>query len=87
MNFIMFCLGAGSLFVGMLIYPTLQKIGDWLKKLGKTEVIINTSQSQIDDLQTQVDNLAEVLAIRDKNRKYNTRKEVREYLAELRDDK
>lgn len=83
----MFCLGAGSLFVGMLIYPTLQKIGDWLKKLGKTKVIVNNSQSQIDDLQAQVNNLAEALATRDKNRKYNTRKEVREYLAELRDNK
>lgn len=84
MNFIMFCLGAGSLFVGMLIYPTIRKMMDWLKKLGKTKVIANNSQSQIDELKKQMNNLAEVLATRDKNRKYNTRKEVREYLEELR---
>ena len=84
MNFIMFCLGVGSLFVGMLIHPTLQKIGDWLKKLGKTKVMINDTQSQIDDMQYQIKNLSERLARRDKDRKSNTRREVRDYLEELK---
>ncbi len=44
------------------------------------EVIVN----QVNDLQTQVDNLAERLATRDTNRKSNIRRDVREYLEELK---
>jgi len=47
-------------------------------------IIIAKLQERIDELEEQVDNLAEVLATRDRNRKYNTRREVRDYLEELR---
>ena len=39
---------------------------------------------KVNDLQTQVDNLAERLSNRDTNRKHNTRRVVREYLEELK---
>ena len=47
-------------------------------------IIIAKLQDKIDELEEQVNNLAEVLSTRDKNRKYNTRREVRDYLEELR---
>lgn len=40
--------------------------------------------NRVCDLENQVDNLAEALASRDKNRKSNIRREVREYLEELK---
>lgn len=43
-----------------------------------------TMMDKIDDLQTQVDNLAERLATRDTNRKNNIRRATREYLEELK---
>jgi len=86
-EFIMFCLGAGSLFVGMLIYPWIMKVKEWFINLGKTKIVIQENPHYCDDLQEQINNLAERLATRDANRKNNTRREVRDYLAELRDDK
>ena len=91
MNFMMFCLGAGSLFVGMLIHPWIMKIGKWLTKLGKTKVVIeDTVITRISYLehksstqQKEIDNLAERLSTRDVNRKNNTRREVRNYLSDL----
>jgi len=47
-------------------------------------VIIAQLQDRIDELEEQINNLAEVLSTRDRNRKYNTRREVRDYLEELR---
>ena len=47
-------------------------------------IIIAKLQDKIDELEEQVNNLAETLATRDRNRKYNTRREVRDYLEELR---
>ena len=47
-------------------------------------IIIAKLQDRIDELEEQVNNLAEVLSTRDRNRKYNTRREVRDYLEELR---
>lgn len=92
-NFIYFILGVFSLALGFIIKPYADALVMRLKRVFTTkkrtiednniEVIVN----QINDLQTQVNNLAEAVATRDKNRKYNTRKEVREYLAELRSDK
>ena len=42
---------------------------------------------RIDDLQNQINNLAEVKYNRDKNRKHNIRRDVREYLQELAETK
>jgi hypothetical protein len=41
---------------------------------------------RIDELEIQLHNVAEKLAIRDKSRKANVRKEVLEYLKELKND-
>jgi len=41
---------------------------------------------QINDLQQQVNNLAEAQATKDKNRKSNIRRDVRDYLKELQND-
>ena len=41
----------------------------------------------MDHLETQVDNLAEKVATKDRNRKHNIRRDVRDYLNELRTDK
>jgi gluconate kinase len=43
-------------------------------------------QSQIDDLQSQINNLIEVKYNRDTNRKNNIRRDVRDYLNELKND-
>lgn len=92
-NFIFFCIGALSLAFGIIAKPYVDTLVMRLKRLftrkertiedNNLEVIVN----QVNDLQTQVDNIAEQLATRDRNRKYNTRREVRDYLAELRSDK
>ena len=50
-------------------------------------VIIAKLQDRIDDLQEQINNLAEAKYIRDKNRKHNIRRDVREYLQELAETK
>ena len=44
----------------------------------------DTLNKRIDELEIQLHNVAEKLAIRDKNRKYNVRREVIEYLEELK---
>lgn len=44
-------------------------------------------QSQVDELQEQVNNLAERLSTRDRNRKSNIRRDVRDYLLELKNEK
>ena len=94
MNFIMFCLGAGSLFVGLLIQPYVKMGWQWCKSLishkkptPPTMWYCDDLQSQVDELKQQLDNVAETLATRDRNRKYNLRRDVRDYLAELRNDK
>ncbi len=42
--------------------------------------------NKINDLQKQIDNVIDVKYNRDKNRKYNIRRDVREYLKELQND-
>lgn len=84
-----FTLGAVSLMVGMLAYNPVKQLWYVIKSSispRKNTQIIGTDPlilSKLEDLQTQVDNLAEVVSRRDKNRKHNTRRDVREYLAEL----
>ena len=47
-------------------------------------ILIAKLTERVDDLQEQVNNLAERLSTRDANRKSNTRREIRDYLEELR---
>ena len=47
---------------------------------------IQALQKQMDDLQQQINNLVEVKYNRDRNRKNNIRRDVREYLKELQND-
>lgn len=46
-------------------------------------ILIAKLTERVDDLQQQVDNLVEVKYNRDRNRKYNIRRDVRDYLKEL----
>ena len=91
-----FTLGAVSLMVGMLAYGPMKQLWYVIKhsishrKNIKVDMLANTNKielgilkQQVNDLQTQVDNLAEKLATRDHNRKSNIRRDVRDYLAEL----
>lgn len=50
------------------------------------QIVIDLN-NRVGDLEDQVDNLASQLASRDRNRKSNIRRDVREYLEELRTDK
>ena len=50
-------------------------------------IIIAQLTERVDDLENQVNNLAERLSNRDTNRKNNVRREIRTYLTELRTDK
>lgn len=99
-NFIMFCLGALSLAVGLVVMPYVNQLWDALKsriRRKKTysmnddvehlKEIVRENSKHIMELGNQIDNIAERLSIRERNRKSNTRRDVREYLAELRDEK
>ena len=50
-------------------------------------IIIAQLTERIDDLEEQINNLAEVKYNRDRNRKSNIRRDVREYLKELQNSK
>ena len=90
-NFIYFTLGALSLFAGMLVYGpvklfwnTIKSSISFRKPQQSTNVYCDDLQSQIDDLKEQMDNVAANSYRREANRKNNIRREVRDYLAELR---
>ena len=93
MEILYFTLGAIALALGLIAKPYVDVVVMRLKRLftrkertiedNNIEVIVN----QVNDLQTQVDNLAERLATRDHNRRSNIRRDVRDYLSELRSDK
>ena len=71
--------------VDVIIVAKLTERVDELEEVGKKIVYKQMKHvNQIDDLQEQVDNLAERLSTRDANRKSNTRRVVREYLEELK---
>ncbi len=88
-NLIMFCLGALSLAIGLVAMPYVSMLRNAFKsrvRRGKnTQPTLD--RLAIEDLQSQIDNIAEKLATRDRNRKNNLRRDVRDYLAELRDEK
>jgi FtsZ-binding cell division protein ZapB len=92
-EFIYFVLGAGSLFVGLLVQPYMKMGWQWLKSqishrfppkpaIDATAVI--NLQQQIDELKEQMNNVAKNAYRRETNRKNNVRREVREYLNELK---
>ena len=95
-NFVMFCLGAFSLAVGLVAMPYVSMLRNAIKsriRRGKNtqpmaiktnEIEIGVLKQKVKDLETQVDNLAERLATRERNRKNNLRRDIREYLEELK---
>lgn len=89
MNFVMFCLGAFSLAVGLIVMPYVSMLRNAFKSRVRREKNTQPTLDRlaIEDLQSQIDNIAEKLATRDRNRKNNLRRDVRDYLAELRDEK
>lgn len=100
MEILYFTLGAITLALGLIAKPYVDVVAMRLKRvftrknappiIGTDPLVLNNIEvivNQVNDLQTQVDNLAEVVSRRDKNRKHNIRRDVRDYLSELRSDK
>jgi len=54
------------------------------KPCGLIQLEVEDLQKKVADLEEQVNNLAEQLASRDRNRKGNIRRDVRDYLTELK---
>ena len=52
----------------------------------KSNVYCDDLSKRIDDLEEQINNIAEIQATQQRNRKYNIRRDVREYLKELQND-
>lgn len=98
MNFIYFVLGALSLFVGILVQPYVKQawsaVKSWIspkkmtftndKPLGLVQLEVESLQKQVVELKEQMDNVAANSYRREVNRKNNIRREVRDYLSELR---
>jgi len=88
MNFVMFCLGAFSLAVGSVAMPYVSMLRNAIKsRIRRGKNTITLDRVAIEDLQSQIDNLAERLATRERNRKNNLRRDIREYLEELKNGK
>ena len=85
MNLIYFALGAISLFVGMLLYPTLQRVYQRVKSMFKRKSH-KASPHYCDALSTRIDELEQSIKIRETGRKNKTRKIVIEYLNELKNE-
>lgn len=84
----MFCLGAFSLAVGLIAMPYVSMLRNAIKSRIKREKnTITLDRVAIEDLQSQIDNLAERLATRERNRKNNLRRDIRDYLEELKNGK
>ena len=83
-EFIYFFLGALSLFVGILVHNPMKQLW-YAVKSWISHKLTSKSQPKVycDNLQSQIDELKEQLASRDRNRTYNIRRDVREYLKEI----
>jgi len=97
------CLIIGTAFISAIITTALPILPKWwyelktlisrvfTRKSNTTDIvdviIIAQLTERIDDLQEQVDNLIEIKYNRDRNRKNNIRRDVREYLKELQNTK
>ena len=89
----------GTAFLSAVLTQALPRMGRWwnaLKSRIKRKstpkssdmdmvdvILIAKLTERIDDLQEQINNLVEVKYTRDRNRKNNIRRDVREYLKEL----
>ena len=88
MNFVMFCLGAFTLAVGLVAMPYVSMLRNAIKsRIRRGKNTITLDRVAIEDLQSQIDNLAERLATRERNRKNNLRRDIRDYLEELKNGK
>ena len=93
MNVLDFTLGAISLAVGLIAQPYVKSIWYAIKsrikrrKNTQPNVYCDDLQSQIKELEKQINNVAERLSTRDTNRKHQVRREVREYLESLKNGK
>lgn len=94
-NFTYFTLGAFTLFVGIIASPYVYKMRMRIKRYFTRKPQQPKSDGsdylmlmvRIKDLEEQVHNLAGTVASRDKHRKHNLRRDVREYLKELSETK
>jgi Na+/phosphate symporter len=98
-NFTYFILGAFSLALGFIIKPYVDMVVMRLKRVftrkKRTEQPdcrlmehnIEELVERMNELQEQMNNVAKNSYRRETNRKNNIRREVRDYLAELRSDK
>lgn len=89
MNFIYFCLGALSLFVGMLLYPTLQRVFTRIKSMFKRKsrsVASNEMEMRLTRLEKQVNEALKYAKKRDSDRTSKTKQIVLEYLKELKNE-
>ena len=93
MNFIYFCLGVSSLALGFIIKPHIDTLVARIKQVFTTkkrtfeQYNIEVLVERMNELEEQLDNVAKNSYRRETNRKNNIRREVRDYLAELRSDK
>jgi len=93
------CLIIGTAFISAIITTALPILPKWwyelktftsrvfTRKSNATDIVdvilIAKLTERIDDLQEQINNLVEVKYTRDRNRKNNIRRDVRDYLKEL----
>jgi len=89
-NFLMFCLGAFSLAIGLITQPYVMMVWNAFKsriRRGKNipNVYCDDLSKRLDEMEEQMNNLAKNHYTRESNRKNNIRREVRDYLKELRD--
>jgi len=96
MNFVMFCLGAFSLAIGLVVMPYVNMLRNAFKSRKKRkstpdcaimEHNIEVIVKELNELKEQMSNVAQNSYRREQNRKSNVRREVRDYLKELRDEK
>ena len=80
----------GTALLSSIISVWLPMVPTWINALiTRTKRRKNTklrSNSRLDNLEAQINNVAERLTRRDRNRKDQVRREVRDYLKELQDD-
>ena len=97
------CLIIGTAFISAIITTALPILPKWwyelktlisrvfTRKSNTTDIvdviIIAQLTERVDDLQEQINNLVEVKYTRDRNRKNNIRRDVRDYLKELQNTK
>lgn len=97
MNILDFTLGAITLAVGLIAKPYIDVVVMRIRRVFTAkkhksphdmlmEHNIEELVERMNELETTVNNLVEVKYNREKNRKYNIRREVRDYLKELRSD-